>query len=385
MIAWESRGSQARYPRPVILDAHQIAAEADAQLAELGDLGVRVDAGRLQRFARALVSGELGPSSNWFARDPEPAGPDDVEPLDGLTASERARLERLGREALERGEVAVAVLNGGMATRFGGGVKGVVEAIAGLSFLEIKHAQARARGVPFLIMNSFATHALTLAHLRERRLQAKAFLQNVSVRLTPEGDAFRDEAGQLSLYAPGHGDFPEALRRSGVLDELRSMGVRTVMLSNVDNLGAEPDPLVVGYHLDHGRPLTCEVTPVVPGDAGGTPALVDGRLAVVEGFRFSPQFDFSTLHFLSTNTFLFSLDLLARDEHLTWFYVEKSVGGRTAVQMERLVNELSSFVPTAFVATPRSGAYGRFLPIKSREDLAALQADAALVERFGAV
>jgi UTP--glucose-1-phosphate uridylyltransferase len=369
----------------VTLDVSQIAAEADTQLAQLGDLGLHVDAERLERFARALAAGELGPSSNWFARDPEPAGPDDVEPLDGLVPPERARLERLGCEALERGELAVAVLNGGMATRFGGGVKGVVEAIAGRSFLEIKHAQARARGAPFLIMNSFATHSLTLAHLRERGLEANAFLQNASVRLTPGGDAFRDEAGQLSLYAPGHGDFPEALRRSGALDELRSRGVRAVMLSNVDNLGAEPDSLVLGYHLDHARPLTCEVASVVPGDAGGTPAFVDGRLVVVEGFRFSPQFDFSALHFLSTNTFLFSLDLLARDEPLTWFYVEKSVAGRTAVQMERLVNELSSFVPTAFVATPRSGPRGRFLPIKSREDLAALQADAALVERFGSV
>ncbi len=52
--------------------------------------------------------------------------------------------------------------------------------------------------------------------------------------------------------------------------------------------------------------------------------------------------------------------------------------------MERLVNELSSFVDTGFLATPR-GPDGRFFPIKTPADLADLRSDPALVERFGAV
>jgi len=77
-----------------------------------------------------------------------------------------------------------------------------------------------------------------------------------------------------------------------------------------------------------------------------------------------------------------SLRLLEAGHALSWFYVEKSVDGRTAVQMERLVNELSRFADTTYVATPRGGPRGRFFPIKTREDLERLRADAALVRRF---
>ena len=85
---------------------------------------------------------------------------------------------------------------------------------------------------------------------------------------------------------------------------------------------------------------------------------------------------------MATNTFAISLGLLERDYPLTWFYVEKTVDDRTAVQMERLVNELSSFVPTSYLATPRSGPRGRFFPIKTRAELEALRADRGLVRRF---
>ncbi len=205
------------------------------------------------------------------------------------------------------------------------------------------------------------------------------------VRMSREGEPFREASGALSLYAPGHGDFPEALRESGLLARLAERGVEYVMLSNVDNLGAGPDPLVIGYHVAHGRPLTCEVADVLPGDVGGTPAWVAERLQIVEGFCFSDGFDFGRLRFLATNTFVFSRAALEQSFPLRWFYVEKTVEERPAVQMERLVNELSRFVDTAYLATPRGGPEGRFYPIKSPADLERLRADRALVERFASV
>jgi UTP--glucose-1-phosphate uridylyltransferase len=178
------------------------------------------------------------------------------------------------------------VLNGGMATRFGGDVKGIIEAVGGKTFLEVKLAQAhRFRPVPFLIMNSFATDARTREfwHSALER-EVEVFLQSLSLRLTPSGDVFRDAAGEVSLYAPGHGDFPGALARSGLLQRLAERGVRTLLLSNIDNLGAELDPLVVGFHVARGRALTAEVAATVPGDVGGAPAFVAGKLQIVEGF-----------------------------------------------------------------------------------------------------
>ena len=371
------------------LDWKTLDADVEEQLAGAGVAGnpaLALDRARIEGHARAIAAGQLGRASNLAPGPIEPAGREHVEELEALPAGERAELERLGAGAIARGRVAVAVLNGGMATRFGGDVKGIVEAVGGKSFLEIKLAQARRLGpVPFLIMNSFATHARSLDFLARRGLsrEVRVFLQNLSLRLTPSGDALQDEEGRVSLYAPGHGDFPEALARSGLAAELAQRGVDTVVLSNIDNLGAELDPLLVGLHLARGRALTAEVAEKAPGDVGGAPAFVGGMLELLEGFRFPPDFDWKRVPFLATNTFAISRALLEARHPLSWFYVEKSVDGRTAVQMERLVNELSRFAPTSYVAVPRGGPRGRFFPIKTREDLERLRAEPALVRRFG--
>jgi UTP--glucose-1-phosphate uridylyltransferase len=370
------------------IDWPEIQKDVDAQLERAGVVehtDVGLDRAQVEAHARAIAEGRLSKASNVVPAAVRLATHEHVESLERLDSKERDTLAERGREAIARGSVAVAVLNGGMATRFGGDVKGVIEAVRGRSFLEVKLAQARRFGaVPFLIMNSFATHARTREFLEARQLtdHTEVFLQSVSLRLTPDGDVLRDATGRVSLYAPGHGDFPGALRRSGMLSRLRARGIETLVLSNIDNLGAELDPLVIGFHLARGRPLTAEVAATVPGDVGGAPAFVGDDLQIVEGFRFPAGFDFSTVPYMATNTFALSLDLLAREYPLSWFYVEKSVDDRTAIQMERLVNELSSFVPTSYLATPRSGPTGRFFPIKTRDDLAALRADTQLVRRF---
>jgi UTP--glucose-1-phosphate uridylyltransferase len=370
------------------IDWAEIQKDVAAQLERAGIVGhadVGLDRAQVESHARAISAGELSKASNVVSAEPRLASHEHVESLERLTQRETLELEQLGSEAIARGRVAVAVLNGGMATRFGGDVKGIIPAVGGRTFLEVKLAQARNLGpVPFLIMNSFATHARTLEFLAERGLgdAAAVFLQSVSVRLTPTGDVLRDAAGRVSLYAPGHGDFPGSLRRSGQLARLVERGVETLVLSNIDNLGAELDPLVIGFHLARGRALTAELAETLPGDVGGAPAFVGGRLQIVEGFRFPPGFDFASVPFMATNTFAISVELLEREYPLSWFYVEKTVEERTAVQMERLVNELSSFVPTSYLATPRSGPRGRFFPIKTRADLEALRADSSLVRRF---
>jgi UTP--glucose-1-phosphate uridylyltransferase len=363
--------------------------KVDRDLTEVlaGLEGIALDRALVERFAQAIRSGSVGSHTNRISEPPRLPRDEDVDDTERFSAGEREQYTDLGRRALERGEVAVAVLNGGMATRFGGVVKGVVEVLDGMSFLEIKIAQARRLGdVPFLSMNSFATHRATLDHLEEKGLADAAFnfLQSVSLRLTPDGELFRDGDGRVCPYAPGHGDFPEALRRAGLVDELERRGVHVVILSNVDNLGADPDPLIVGYHLAHGLPLTIETARSVPQDAGGGPAWVGDRLQILESFRLPEGFALEGLPFVNTNTLLFSLDVLRAEHPLTWFYVEKNVDGRVAIQMERLVGEISGFVETAYLVVPREGQGSRYRPVKAPEDLEELRADRLLAARIRA-
>jgi len=328
-----------------------------------------------------VASGELSPESNLIQGSIEPPSEEDVTRLPAPGDAHYDDVRQAGLDALRRGEVAQVVLAGGMATRFGGVVKAVLSAVDGMSFLGAKLAQTAALerevgvDVPVALMTSFATDAAIREHVAEHGLgDPFVFNQFVSLRLDAAGELFRDAGRRASLYAPGHGDLFEALQRSGTLAALRERGVRVVTVSNVDNLGARVDPVVVGAHLAAGRPLTSEVARK-EGDMGGAPARVDGKLQLVEGPRFPPSFEQELVPVFNTNTTVFDLDTLAGDYDLTWLYVLKDVEGRQAVQLERLYHEVSAFVPTQYLEVPRRGSRGRFLPIKTPADLARAEDD----------
>jgi UTP--glucose-1-phosphate uridylyltransferase len=329
----------------------------------------------------AVASGALSPESNVVRGSIEPPGPGDIARLPAPEQPSYDDTRDAGLDALARSEVAQVILAGGMATRFGGVVKAVLTAVDGKSFLEAKVVQTAALEqrlacrIPIALMTSFATDDAIRAHIADRRLgRHLVFNQFVSLRLEASGDLFRDDAGRVSLYAPGHGDLFQALRRSGTLAELREAGARIVTVSNVDNLGARVDPVVVGAHLLAGKPLTCEVARK-EGDMGGAPVRVDGTLQMVEGPRFPPSFDQELTPVFNTNTALFDIDALDADYDLTWLYVQKSVDDRTAVQLERLYHEASALLSTQYLEVPRRGPRGRFSPIKTPADLERAQDD----------
>ena len=335
-----------------------------------------------------VASGELSPESNLIRGSIEPPRPREIAKLPAPGDAEYDEIRAAGLDALQRSEVAQVVLAGGMATRFGGVVKAVLTAVDGKSFLEAKlvqtHALERELGVavPVALMTSFATDAEIRAHVVERSLgDPLVFNQFVSLRLEASGELLRAQDGKVSLYAPGHGDLFPALRRSGTLGGLRDRGVRYVTVSNVDNLGARVDPVVVGAHIVSTRPLTCEVARK-EGDMGGAPVRVDGRLQMIEGPRFPGSFDQDLVPVFNTNTALFDIDALDADYDLSWLYVLKDADGRRAVQLERLYHEVSAFLPTQYLEVPRRGPKGRFLPIKTPADLE--QAEDALRELVSA-
>ncbi len=308
----------------------------------------------------------------------EPPAEGDVVALAPAGSEAREKLTRSGLDAIASGRVGAVVLAGGMATRFGGAVKAGVEAVLGRTFLELKLADfagvaERAKvALPVYLMTSFATDgavremARTLA---SPALAIECFAQSVSVRLTPEGDVFREDDGAVSLYAPGHGDLLTSIRRAGVLGRFREQGGEILFVSNVDNLGATLDPAVIGAHLASGAKVTVECAAKEPKDKGGAPARVDGRVQIVESFRFPEGFDQDRIPVFNTNTLVLDAEAIDREFDLTWFAVTKSVDGRDAIQLERLVGELTAFLPSSFLLVERTGPDGRFLPVKDPEEL----------------
>ena len=224
-----------------------------------------------------LAQGQLGASQNRITGNVEPPDEGDLQALPPLGGDVRRALETRGQEAMQRGEVAAVILAGGMATRFGGVVKAAVEVLDGQSFLELKLkdiaavAERADATIPVYLMTSFATDDAIrqmAEPLSTKRCPIKTFPQFISLRVTPEGELFKDGSGALSSHAPGHGDLTFALRRSGILKDFRDRGGRVLMMSNVDNLTATLDPAIIGAHLESGAALTAEMAPKEPGDKG---------------------------------------------------------------------------------------------------------------------
>ena len=357
-----------------------------SQLAFLDRFGF--DAEQQQRWQRDLAAGRVGKATN-LCTDPLAAPPATaLATLPAAGSPAWRELDQLGRSALARGELGVVVLNGGMATRFGGVVKGVVPVLGpDRSFLglvvEDARAISRATGgrVPLFLMNSFATDAPTKAHFAEhgqfglRPGELGHFTQFIALRLTPQGELFVLANGEPSPYGPGHGDFPAAFRRAGCLQRFLAGGGRYLLVRNVDNLGARIDPVILGHHIHSRCQATVELAPKLKGDVGGAPYLYRGRTQLIEGLRFPPGFDPDIVPVFNTNTLWFDAAAIDRDFVLGRYYVEKTVEGRPAVQFEHLIGELTAHLPTSFLQVPRHGPDTRFLPVKTPEDLAAIRGE----------
>jgi UTP--glucose-1-phosphate uridylyltransferase len=341
--------------------------------------GSNFDAEGFELLRAGLVEGTLVPGAGTVQGVVEPPLPSDltVMPEPGGKGFDEAF--EAGAAALRDGTIAVVELAGGMATRFGGGVKAVAEAIDGRSFLEVKLgetkrvADALGAEIPVAVMTSFATDESVKAHVAGRGLANPLwFSQTAAPRLRPDGSLFVGADGKASLYGPGHGDLLAAIRASGILAELERRRVRSVFVSNLDNLGARIDPAVVGMHVVAGTPLTVEV--VAKGaDTGGAPARVDGRLRLIEATLLPPEFDQGQMPVFNTNSSLITLEALAEPVALTWLVVEKRVDGDPVVQFEHVYHELSAHVETTFLVVPRHGPRGRFFPVKEPPDLAEMQ------------
>jgi UTP--glucose-1-phosphate uridylyltransferase len=367
------------------------------------------------RAARADAGSAAGGTADRDERNRvrgvvEPPRAGDVRDAPARAGGDSAAYERqaaLGSAALRRGEVAFCVMAGGMATRMGGVVKALVEAFDGRSFLELRldenafWSRRAETHVPLWLMTSDATDAPIRQALAKLGAAGHlghvgTFRQDLGLRLTQEGRLFVGDDGQPSTYAPGHGDLPDALRRSGLLSSFVDRGGKYVWIANLDNLGASIDEALLGAFIEQGADVLVEVAPKADGDRGGIPAWADAegpdgvttrRLQVLEEFRLPAGFDASAVRVFNTNTFLVRAEpLLRANVRYSWFEVEKKVGTRVAVQFERLLQELTAALPAVYARVPRDGVASRFLPVKDFDELARRRDDIrAVAEARGMV
>ena len=343
------------FPRPAG------ASGTDATLEELlSENGF--DAEQHRQIQSDLQRGRIGLARN---RLPADTAIEDVEPGDVLDATELAadRADR-GREALERGEVAVVTLAAGSGSRWTAGA-GVVKALnpfarlAGRhrTFLEVHLAKSRRAGrrfgapVPHVVTTSYLTHdpietwlarnerygyegPLRLSRgrsvglrmvpmerdlrfaweetatqlLDEQAQKVRESLQAALIgwaRASGEGSDYRDNLPMQCLHPVGHWYEVPNLLLNGTLTRLveERPELRTLLLHNVDTLGADVDPGLLGLHLERGGALSFEVVPRRVEDRGGGLARVNGRVRLVESLalpREEDEFDLGYYNSMST-------------------------------------------------------------------------------------
>ncbi len=346
-----------------------------------------------QHYWEELRSGERGMLPE---KDIRPVGEDELPDLETLGGEDAAA----GREALPR--TVVIRLNGGLGTSMGlERAKSLIAVKDGLTFLEILLRQARrlrerhGAPVPLLLMNSFRTHADTLAaaggFVNQGGLPL-AFLQHKFPKVLAEGlaPASWPAEPELEWNPPGHGDLYAALATSGLLRKLIDQGFQHAFVANSDNLGAVLDTRLLGYMARTGAPFLMEVCRRTPADrkGGHLARLADGRLELREVAQ-CPEEDLDAFQdiarhrFFNTNNLWLDLCSLAgvmdREGMMPLGLIvnPKTLDPRDesspkVFQLERAMGSaVSVFEGAGAVVVPRR----RFAPVKTTADLLAVRSD----------
>jgi hypothetical protein len=138
-------------------------------------------------------------------------------------------------------------------------------------------------------------------------------------RQAGEGNDYTDNLPLQCLHPVGHWFELPNLFRNGVLKQLLQdrPQLRYLMLHNIDTVGADLDPALLGMHMSLGSCLSFEVIHRRVEDRGGGLARVDGRVRLVEGLTMPREQDEFALSYYNTMTTWIDIDQLLSAFQLT--------------------------------------------------------------------
>jgi hypothetical protein len=317
-----------------------------------------------------LRDGRIGLAQN---RLPVSADIQDVREEDVIHVERRAtpEMRELGLHALREGRAAVVTLAAGVGSRWtqGAGVVKALHPFARLggrfrSFLETHLAKTRAVAeavgarVPHIVTTSYLTHApiaetlettgnfgytgpVVLSPGRAIGLRMVPMVRDLRfaweempqqtldeqaqkvrdsgraaliswAREQGEGADYTANVPSQCLHPVGHWFEVPNMLRNGCLARLLEEwpDLEYLMLHNIDTLGADLDPTLLGLHIVSGAGLTFEVIPRRLEDRGGGLARVDGRVRLVEGLAMPREEQEFALSYYNSMTTWISISAL---------------------------------------------------------------------------
>ncbi len=118
------------------------------------------------------------------------------------------------------------------------------------------------------------------------------------------GSDYTDNVPLQCLHPTGHWFEVPNLLRNGTLARLldERPQLKYLLLHNIDTLGADLDPGMLGRHIGSGACLSFEVIPRRIDDRGGGLARVNGRVRLVEGLAMPREEDEFRLSYYNSQT-----------------------------------------------------------------------------------
>jgi REP element-mobilizing transposase RayT len=288
---------------------------------------------------------------------------------DGACPTTESELRSLGEAALRNGELAIISLAAGAGSRWTGGA-GTCKALHPFAKLGGKHrtfieahlaksrqaSQKYGTSIPHVFTTGYLTHQPTvefLSRVKNYGYEGPLHLspgKSVGQRLIPtvrdlrfqweempqqrldeqqqkvrdslrhalmnwaqntgEASDYTDNLPLQCLHPVGHFYEVPNLLRNGVMAALlkERPQLKYLMLHNIDTLGANPDPALLGQHIESGACLTFEVITRRLEDRGGGLAKVNGRVRFVEGLAMPREEAEFRLSYYNSNTAWIHLD-----------------------------------------------------------------------------
>jgi len=305
------------------------------------------------------------------------------------------------------GKTVVLKLNGGLGTSMGlDYAKSLLKVKGADTFLDLTAKQIMAMRaelntkVRFVLMNSFATSADTMAFFKENYPVLYAdpdleFVQNKVPKISRDDftPALWPAKPSVEWCPPGHGDLYAALLGSGKLDSLLAQGCKYLFVSNSDNLGATLDTKLLSYFAASGAPFMMECCERTANDKKGGHLAVrakDGQLVLREAAQ-CPDADeaafqdVSKHRYFNTNNLWIDLEALKALMAATGGIVPlpmiknkktvdpKDDASTPVFQLETAMGAaIECFKGASAIVVPRT----RFAPVKKCNDLLLLRSDA---------
>jgi len=161
-----------------------------------------------------------------------------------------------------------------------------------------------------------------------------------------EGSDYIDNIAAQRFSPLGHWYEVSNLIRNGVLAKLlrENPSIQTLMLHNIDTLGADVDPIALGYHLASGNVLTFEVIARRIEDRGGGLAKVNGYTRLLEGLAQPHEEDELKLSYYNSNTTWIQVDALLQLFGLTRIDLQNADDAYLAAAVRKLAQRMPTYV-----------------------------------------